>query len=96
MPTLNIHTPGVPILLVLSKLKMHGSEIIAKFLLSPALIPAIASFPPNPLTPPELSPVVHCIPPLLYRKNTNDSNSLVASMHWKVLTYININRQVEY
>ena len=84
VPTLNIHTPGIPTLLVVSIFKMHddlNSGITMKLLPSPALIPAMASFPPSPLVPPESSPVVHCIPPSLYKKNTNDSNSFVANIH---------------
>ena len=53
----------------------------------PALIPARASLlPPSPLTPPALSPVVHCI--ASYRNITNDSTPLVASTHWNVLVYV--------
>ena len=66
VPTLNIHTPGTPTLLVLSMLTMLGVKdpgIVTKFTPSPALIPATASFPPNPPVPPELKAVVHCIPP---------------------------------
>jgi len=37
--------------------------MVMNFLRSPALIPARASVPPSPSSPPELSPVVHCIPP---------------------------------
>ena len=54
---------------------------------SPALIPARASIPPSPLSPPESSPVVHCILPSSYRNITNDSTPLVASTHWNVLVY---------
>ena len=36
-------------------------EILIKLTPSPALIPARASVPSNPLLPPEESPVVHCI-----------------------------------
>jgi len=54
---------------------------------SPALIPARASVPYNPLDPPDLLPVVHSILPKAYRNITNDSTPLVASMHWNVLVY---------
>jgi len=37
--------------------------IVIELTPSPALIPARASVPPNPLYPPEKSPVVHCILP---------------------------------
>ena len=61
-----------------------------KFSPSPALIPARASVPPSPSSPPERSPVVHCILPSAYRNTTNDSTPLVASIHWKVLVYSKI------
>ena len=59
--------------------------IVTKFFPSPALIPARASVPPNPLYPPDLSPVVHCISPSAYRNITNDLTPLVARTHWNVL-----------
>jgi len=55
--------------------------IVTELIPSPALIPARASFPPSPLTPPESSPVVHCIPPSAYRNIMKDSFVLVASTH---------------
>jgi len=61
--------------------------MVKKFSPSPALIPARASIPPSPSSPPELLPVVHCILPSAYRNITNDSTPLVASTHWNVLVY---------
>ena len=62
--TLNIHTPGLPILLVWLTLIMSGVSdpgTVMELIPSPALIPARASVPPTPLVPPEASPVVHWI-----------------------------------
>jgi len=87
--TLNIHTPGIPTLLVCAILTMLGvcdPVIVIELTPSPALIPARASLPPNPLLP-VVSPVVHCILPKAYRNITNDSAPLVASTHWNVLVY---------
>ena len=84
LPTLNIHTPGIPILLVCVILRMIGVSdpgIVIELTPSPALIPARASVPLSPLYPPDLSPVVHCILPSAYRNITNDSTPLVASTH---------------
>ena len=53
--------------------------IVIELIPSPALIPATASVPLSPLYPPLSSPVVHCISP--YRNVTNDSDTLVDSMH---------------
>ena len=81
---MNIHTPGIPTLLVCAILTMLGvcdPVIVIELTPSPALIPARASLPPNPLLP-VVSPVVHCILPKAYRNITNDSTPLVASMHW--------------
>ena len=61
--------------------------MVTKLIPSPALIPARASLPPNPLVP-VISPVVHCILPSAYRNITNDSTPLVARTHWNVLVYI--------
>ena len=66
---LNIHVPGIPTLLVWVMLIMpevNDPGMVIKLPLVPALIPARASFPPNPLLPQEsvsqvASPVVHCI-----------------------------------
>ena len=89
-PTLNIHIPGIPILLVwgmLIILAVRDPGIVNESIPSPALIPARASVPPSPLDPPDQSPVVHCILPSAYRNITNDSTPLVASTHWNVLVY---------
>ena len=51
--------------------------IVIEVIPSPALIPACAAIPPVPLTPPALSPVVHCINPSAYKKATNDCSPLV-------------------
>ena len=78
----------MPTLLVCVMLIMLGvcdPGMVTKLKISPPLIPARASVPPNPLFPPELSPVVHCILPSAYRNITNDSTPLVASTHWNVL-----------
>ena len=86
---LNIHTPGIPTLLVCAILIILGVSdpvMLAKLTPSPALIPATASLPPNPLAP-VISPVVQCILPSAYRNITNDSIPLVASTHWNVLVY---------
>ena len=86
-PTLNIHTPGIPTLLVWAMLMTLGvldPGIVIELTRSPALIPANASVPPSPSSPPELSPVVHCILPSAYKNITNDSTPLVASTHWNV------------
>jgi len=85
---LNIHTPGIPTLLlwvILMILDDSDPGMVIELTLSPALMPARASVPPNPSSPPDLSPVVHCILPSAYRNITNDSTPLVASTHWKVL-----------
>ena len=90
-PTLNIHTPGIPTLLVCAILIILGVSdpvMLTKLTPSPALIPATASLPPNPLIP-VISPVVQCILPSAYRNITNDSTPLVASTHWNVLVYNN-------
>ena len=61
---MNIHTPGIPTLLVSAIFKMSGvsdPEMVTELTRSPALIPARASVPPSPLLPPEASPVVHCM-----------------------------------
>ena len=71
-------------------LGVNDPGIVMKFSPSPALIPARASVPPSPSSPPEKSPVVHCILPSAYRNTTNDSTPLVASIHWKVLVYSKI------
>ena len=60
----NIHTPGIPTLLVSVIFIISGvcdPGIVIELIPSPALIPATASFPPNPLNPAEPSPVVHCM-----------------------------------
>ena len=64
LSTLNIHTPGLPMLLVWVTLIMPGVSdpgTVIWLIPSPALMPARASVPPSPLVPPEASPVVHCI-----------------------------------
>jgi len=86
-PTLNIHTPGIPTLLVCAILIiLCVSDPVMLTKLSPALIPARASLPPNLLVP-VISPVVHFILPSAYRNITNDSTPLVVSTHWNVLVY---------
>ena len=80
--------PGMPTLLVRAIsiiLGVSDPGIVTKFSPSPALIPARASVPPSPSSPPEKSPVVHCILPSAYRNITNDLTPLVASTHWNVL-----------
>jgi len=75
-------------LLVVSMLIMldvRDPGTVTKLIPSPALIPARASVPLSPLTPPDLLPVVHCILP--YKNITNVSTPLVASTHWNVLVY---------
>ena len=87
-PTLNIHTPGIPTLLVWVILIMLGvsdPEIVTWLTPSPTLIPAKASVPPVPLVPLESSPVVHCILPLGYINITKEFRMVVASIHWNVL-----------
>ena len=72
----------MPILLVLMILVMLGvldPGTVIELLRSPALIPTRASVPYNPLLPPELSPVVHCMFP--YKKIAYDSDALLASTH---------------
>ena len=64
LSTLNIHTPGLPTLLVWVTLMMLGVSdpgTVIWLIPSPTLIPARASVPPSPLIPSEASPVVHCI-----------------------------------
>ena len=70
---------------MLIMLDVRDPGTVTKLNPSPALIPARASVPPNPLKPPDLLPVVHRILP--YRNITNDSTPLVASTHWNVLVY---------
>ena len=72
----------MPTLLVLVSLRIVEDcdpSMVNELILSPALYPANASLPPSPLLPRELSPVVHCRS--AYRNITNDSSSLVASIH---------------
>ena len=72
----------MPTLLILAMLVMfevRDPGIVYELVRSPALNPASASVPPSPSSPRELSPVVHCRS--AYRNITNDSSSLVASMH---------------
>ena len=66
-------------------LDVRDPGIVIELTPSPALIPARASVPLSPSTPPDKSPVVHCILPSAYRNITNDSTPLVASTHWNVL-----------
>jgi len=90
-PTLNIHTPGIPTLVVWVMLMILGvcdPGIVIELTPLPALIPVRASVPPSPPSPPDASPVVHCILPSAYRNITNDSTPLVASTHWNVLVCI--------
>ena len=42
-------------------LEVNDPGIVTKFTPSPVSIPASAGVPPNPLLPPDASPVVHCI-----------------------------------
>ena len=60
-------------------LEVRDPEIVTELTPSPALIPARASVPLSPSSPPELSPVVHCRS--LYKKIVKDSDSLLASKH---------------
>ena len=74
----------MPTLLVLEILIMLGVSdpgMVVEFMPSPTLIPAKASVPPSPPTPPESSPVVHCIPPSAYKNITKDFVALVARTH---------------
>ena len=67
-------------LVVWSMLMIFGVPdpgIVRKVIPSPTLIPARAANPPVPLTPPAVSPVVHCINPSAYKNPTNDCNPLV-------------------
>jgi len=48
---------------------------------SPELIPATASFPPNPLVPSEASPVVHCILLSAYKNIAKVSFISLARIH---------------
>ena len=80
--SLNIQTPGIPTLLVIARLMMFGVSdpgMVIELTPSPVLISAKASVPLSPVTPEELSPVVHCRS--TYKKIANDSDSLVASTH---------------
>ena len=70
-PTLKIHTPGLPTLLVSSisrMLEVSDPGIVIWLTPSPALIPARA-----------LAPKVHCMSS--YTNITNESYSLLANMH---------------
>ena len=61
---LNIHIPGMSTFVVwvmLIMLEVNDPGIVLKVTPSPASIPASAAVPPNPLLPPEESPVVHSI-----------------------------------
>ena len=81
-PILKIQTPGLPTLLVITRLVMFGLRdpgMVTELTPSPALIPAKASVPPSPSSPKESSPVVHCRS--AYKKIAKDSDSLVASTH---------------
>ena len=63
--TLNIQTPGIFTLVVDSIPiipPVNDLGTVTNLIPSPALIPASASVPEIPPMPPELSPVVHCIP----------------------------------
>ena len=75
--------PTLLVCVILIMLGVCDPGMVIELILSPALIPARASVPPSPSSPPELLPVVHCI--LSYKNITNDSTSLVASTHWNVL-----------
>ena len=86
----NIQTPGVPTLVVWSILiipPVSDRGMVTNPKPSPALIPARAFVPNNPLDPPDLLPVVHSILPSAYKNIANDWTPLVASMHWNVLVY---------
>ena len=79
---LNIHIPGIPILLVLTMLVIFGildPGTVIEFIRSPTLNPTSASVPNSPLLPPELSPVVHCRSS--YKNIAYDSDVLLASTH---------------
>ena len=79
---MNIHVPGMPTLLILAilvMLEVRDPGIVYELIWSPPLNPASASIAPSPSSPKELSPVVHCRS--AYRNITNDSSSLVASIH---------------
>ena len=71
--------PTLLVCVILIMLGVCDPGMVTKLKPSPPLIPARAS---RPL---DLPPVVHCILPSAYRNITNDSTSLVASTHWKVL-----------
>ena len=59
--------------------EVRDPGIVIELTPSPALIPARASVPPSPSSPPEISPVVHCRS--AYKKIAKDSDSLAASTH---------------
>lgn len=64
--TLNTHIPGISTLLVMAMLimsRVFDPGTVADWIPSPAFTPATAGVPPRPPAPPELSPVVHWIPP---------------------------------
>ena len=66
---------------MLRMLGVSDPGMVMELIPSPALIPARASVPPNPLFPPEASPVVHWILRAGYKNITKDSAALVASIH---------------
>ena len=84
---LKTSVPGKPVLLADATLIMCSVRellIVVKSVPSPLLNPTCAGIPPNPLTPPSVSPVVHCISLSAYRNIAYDSFPSVASTHWNV------------
>ena len=57
------------------------SETVKKLIPSTELNPTLAALPPNPLTPPLSTLLVHCISPSAYKYIAKVSKPLVASTH---------------